>query len=199
LTPVRIPPLLPEGSTLGLVCTGSPPDPTQLDAGREWVASQGYAIRSGRTTEARGGIHALSPKERAEELDRFLSDPEIDGILCVRGGSGTMGMLPHLDYAAAAEHPKPVIGMSDVTALHLALLARSRLVGIAGRMVGQLARERTPYTTARWLEMLRGPWPTHEPLALPAATRLEVLHPGNAEGPLLPCNFSLLAAMIGTP
>jgi len=93
-------------------------------------------------------------------MDFFL-DPTIDGILCVRGGTGSLPILPLLDHDAIAAHPKWIVGLSDPSALLLGLFARSGLVSISGQMVVQLHEGMQEYTETHWKGMLRGDWPEY--------------------------------------
>jgi len=82
----------------------------------------------GRHALARRGYFAGTDAERAADLNHALADDAIDGIWCLRGGYGAMRILDHLDYGALRRRPKPLLGYSDVTALHCAVAARSGLV-----------------------------------------------------------------------
>jgi muramoyltetrapeptide carboxypeptidase len=175
----------------------SPTDEARLVRGVGWLKARGFEVVEAPSTRVRGGIHAGTPAERALEFNAFQKDPSIDGMLCVRGGSGSMGMLDQIDFEAVRERPKLVVGFSDPTALLLALHARTGLVSIAGTMVVQLFDEMHPYTEQRWWEAVRGPW-RRGPLPLPDGHALEVLHPGTCEGTLFPVNFSLFSSLIGT-
>jgi muramoyltetrapeptide carboxypeptidase len=79
------------------------------------------------------GWHAGSPEVRARDLQAAFADPEIDAIQTMRGGCGSAQVIPLLDFDAIAETPKAFIGMSDITALHAALLARTGLATSTGR------------------------------------------------------------------
>jgi len=186
--------------TLGIFAPGSPPAAGPLEAGLARLREAGFRIRLGRTAVAAEGLHAGTPEARAADLHELLADPGVDAILCARGGSGALGLLPLLDYALAARAGKPLIGLSDVTALHLALLARSGRPGVAAPVLTQLA-SLPDYSWERWLEAAAGPLPAG-PVPLPAGLaprRLEGTPAVPAEGLLLPCNLSLLASLIGTP
>jgi muramoyltetrapeptide carboxypeptidase len=195
---------------LGLFCPGSPPRAERLAQGLEWLRDHGFAYKIGASVIPGAGLHAGPALARSRDFMELLLDPKIDALLCVRGGSGTLGLLPHLDYEAASGLDKPVIGLSDATALHLALWHRSGLRGISAPVLVQLSSETPAYTAERWLALVEGrPWAGAVPLphgiALeplrPSAPRSQELGPRErrTEGVLLPCNLSLLTSMIGTP
>lgn len=144
------------------------------------------------------GLHAGSPEKRAADIHALLLDPGIDALLATRGGSGTLGLLPLIDFALVARARKPIIGWSDLTALHLAIWHRAGLPGIAGQVAVQLGPDLPAWSRERWLACVRDSAPAG-PVRLPAETRLTVLVQGTAEGRILPCNFSLLTSLLGTP
>jgi len=62
---------------------------------------------------------ALSIEQRVLEIEELSLDKDIDFILATRGGYGCMEILESLDTDLLQKHSKPIIGCSDITALHL--------------------------------------------------------------------------------
>lgn len=155
-------------------------------------------MRRGATAVAGEGLHAGSPQDRVTDLHSFWLDPDVDAVLATRGGSGTLALLPLVDFALAARVRKPLIGWSDLTALHLALWHRAGVAGIAGQVAVQLGPELPAWSRDRWLACVRHP-DAAGPILLPEGTALTVLAPGTAAGRLFPCNVSLLVSLLGTP
>jgi muramoyltetrapeptide carboxypeptidase len=186
---------------LGLFSPGSPSRPDPFAQGLAWLTAHGFTVVRTEGDPVGSGLHAGPPQERAAALHRLASDPEVEAVLCVRGGSGTPAILPHLDFDLLRRHPKTIIGMSDVTALHLAGLASGGPPGISAPMVVQLSAELPGYSAESWLRAVRGPFPAGE-VPLPPGAALEAVvgagAPDEAEGFLVPCNLSLLAALVGT-
>ena len=96
------------------------------------VRSFGWEPVVGEHALARHGYFAGRDDQRATDLNRALRDDTIDAIWCLRGGYGAMRILESIDYAAAARRPKPVVGYSDITALHSAFALRSDVVTYHG-------------------------------------------------------------------
>ena len=71
---------------------------------------------------ARNGYFAGDDEARAADLNEALRDRRIDGVWCLRGGYGAMRLLDRVDWSALRRHAKPILGYSDVTALHGAIL-----------------------------------------------------------------------------
>jgi len=139
----------------------------------------------------RAGYFAGADADRVADLNRALRDDEIDAIWCLRGGYGTMRILDAVDYDAAARRPKPVIGYSDITALHAALGRRCGMV----MYHGPTARAQLSAYSRASLEcaLVAG----GESCGIAPDAR--VLRGGIAEGRLAGGNLALLSALMGTP
>jgi muramoyltetrapeptide carboxypeptidase len=152
---------------------------------------------------ARYGYLAGSDAERLADLNAALADPDIDAIWCMRGGYGLTRILDAVDTAALARRPKPVIGFSDITAL---LLGLWRATGVV-TFHGPTARQMLPAFTRRQFErVLATPAPPGRlerlrppaDVLVPRWPRIVAIHGGQAEGPLVGGNLSLLQCLVGT-
>ena len=94
--------------------------PEAVDRAVERVRAWGWDPVLGEHARARHGYLAGSDEQRAADLDAALRSPDNDAIWCLRGGYGTMRILDRVAWRALAERPRPLIGFSDNTALHLA-------------------------------------------------------------------------------
>jgi muramoyltetrapeptide carboxypeptidase len=99
---------------------------------------------------------AGSPEGRAADLASLFDDPEVDVVHCMQGGYGSAQAIPFLDFEVIAENPKPLLGFSDITALHVAIRQHTGLAtfyapGVAG--VGD--KDVTSFTRERLLDVLR--------------------------------------------
>ena len=134
---------------------------------------------------------AGSDDRRLAELHAALTDPGIRAVFCARGGYGATRLLRQLAASAPAGAPKPLIGFSDITALHLWLQAYGR-ISIHGPVLTQLPRL-SAATCTRLFDLLESVRPA-PPLA-GTATYVG----GVAEGPLLGGNLSVFTRLLGTP
>jgi muramoyltetrapeptide carboxypeptidase len=143
---------------------------------------------------------ALDPadaRERVDELNELLARDDLDAIFCLRGGFGLLRILDRVDYVAARANPKLVIGYSDVTALHLALLTKAGLPGISGPMVAPDWPRLDEDTESQFWSVAGGEAPME--VLGPGRERLTGKRDGAHEGPLVGGNLSMLAALVGTP
>ena len=132
---------------------------------------------------------AAPPTEAAEELNRHLRDPEVRAIFSLTGGRMTLSYLDLIDLEAVRADPKPVLGMSDISALHLALHARTGLVSLHSDLLTVGFGEWDEKGPARRLELANlyhRVLTKDAPLGpLPAGRPWESWRPGRAEGPLI--------------
>jgi muramoyltetrapeptide carboxypeptidase len=126
---------------------------------------------------------------RLTEVKRGWEDDRLKAVFIARGGYGAMRLLDRLRFDAAKT--KPLIGFSDVTALHCALQTAG-VRSLHGAVVTQLGRQK-PDAQQRLFDLLESPNPP-DPLHAK-----EMLVPGTVEGPLLGGNLSVLTRLIGTP
>jgi muramoyltetrapeptide carboxypeptidase len=146
------------GSTIGIVTPGSPAETrAEVERGVAWWESQGYRVKLMPGALEQDDWHAGSPEVRARDLQAAFADPEIDAIQTMRGGYGSAQVIPLLDFEAIAETPKFFVGLSDITALHAALLVHAGLATFYGpslTMVGSPSP--SPLTVDRLLQVLAG-------------------------------------------
>jgi muramoyltetrapeptide carboxypeptidase len=129
---------------------------------------------------------------RLADLNEALRDPSVRGILCLRGGYGLQRIVDEVDFAAAGADPKPMMGYSDITALHVALWCEAGLPTVHGPTAGHLFKGADG---ARRVLM------SGDPVTLaadPAESTFSVRVGGRAEGTLLGGNLTILASTAGT-
>lgn len=181
-------PALRPGDPVVAIAPASPFDRASFEAGLTIIGRR-YQVHYDPGVLTRHRYLAGSDDRRLGELKSALESTGARAVFCARGGYGMMRLLPALEGVAVA--PKPVIGFSDITALHH-LLQQHRLVSIHGPVLTQLSRLDAG-THARLFELLES--------AAPAAdlSGTETYVAGVAEGPLLGGNLSVLTRLLGTP
>lgn len=196
------PEVLAPGSVLGVVAPAGPVDErSRLLRGVAALEGLGFRVELGAHVLDRDGHLAGRDRDRAEDLLTMLERPDVDAVMCLRGGDGTMRTalaldLPRLRRLRAAP-PKPFVGFSDITVLHAVLARELGWTTFYGPMVGMLARA-TDYTIAGFRRALM----TAEPFEVPpdpADPYVETVVPGRAQGPLVGGCLALVAQLVGTP
>ncbi|MEU0249778.1 S66 peptidase family protein [Streptomyces sp. NPDC006235] len=141
-----------------------------------------------------GGRHrwwsAARPAEIAEELNALLRDPEVRAIIAHDGGQTALGYLDLIDFEAITAGPKPILGFSDISLLHLVLYARTGLVGFHTDMatpgLGGHWQRATAARRAELEELYSTLLTGTEPIgALPATPTWECWRAGRTEGRLI--------------
>lgn len=203
---LRRPPALRPGDTVGIVAPSRPVlEPAQYRRGKAVLRSLGFALREGRTVRLRRGWMAGTPQQQAADLHRMFADPQVQAIIAQAGGTSAIRVLPHLDYELIAEHPKPFIGMSDITTYHLALYTRCGLVGFhmddvsfgLGLNYARAAPELQARARDLTLRLLTQARPLGE-LATWSGQRV-AWRSGRCSGPLIGGCLQVLCRLLGTP
>lgn len=199
MTYVR-PERLHPGDVIGICAPASPPaSESDLEKGIRYLERLGFRVEIGRHARRRHGYLAGRDIERASDLNALFADRRVKAIFVARGGYGSSRILPILDYHSIRRNPKILVGYSDVTALHFALLSMTGLISFSGPMVAAElasgisgAREESFWRTL----MSARPQPPLTGDGLIGSRRPP--HPPHS-GRLLAGNLSLVAALVGTP
>lgn len=125
---------LKKGDTIGLVAPASNVNKEKLKEAVENLKDLGFNIKIGKSVEKVWYSFAGTDEERANDINEFFKDESIDAIMCVRGGYGGIRILSLLDYENIKKNPKPFIGYSDVTSLHMAFFKKCNLQTYHGPM-----------------------------------------------------------------
>lgn len=181
-----------------MVAPGSAPgDPDRLRQGIERLKSLGFEIELDPPEIQSVGYLAGTDEARIASFNRMLTRKDIKAIFCVRGGFGSLRILPFIDYNAARANPKLLVGYSDITALHLALYERSGWYGLQGPMVAVEWPDIEASIEQMFWDLATGGWSGR--LAGPHGERLTGIRSGTVDGTLLGGNLSVITAMVGTP
>jgi muramoyltetrapeptide carboxypeptidase len=179
------------GDAVAVVAPAGPFDKTALELGLAVIGGR-YPVRFDERIYSRKRYLAGDDERRFTELTTALADPEIKAVFCARGGYGAMRLLPRL-ASWASEHSlpaKPLIGFSDITALHQWLQSNG-IASIHAPVLTQLGR--VPAESPQRLFSLLESTAPAEPL-IGNATYVG----GTVEGPLLGGNLSVFTRLLGT-
>jgi muramoyltetrapeptide carboxypeptidase len=184
-------PTIRSGARVALVAPAGPlRGEEDLRRAQENARSFGWQPVTGTHVLAREGYLAGSDAARLSDLNAALNDEHVDAVWCLRGGYGAMRLLDSVDYAALRRQPKPVIGYSDITALHAAISTRCETVTFHGPTARAAL---TAFSRSSLDRALSGGDSCGN------APDSETLHGGRARGRLIGGNLALLGAVSGTP
>lgn len=124
-----------------------------IDKGAATLQSWGHQVSVAPHAKGQFGRFAGTPEERAADIVEALEDPTVDILWCSRGGYGVVQMLDQIPLSLIREANKPVIGYSDVTALHM-LWNKAGVKSVHAPMMKHLADDPTHRTTKVLRELL---------------------------------------------
>jgi len=137
--------LLKVGDQVGIVAPGATFNREKFDKGIDRIKSMGLRPIFSPSLFSRDFLFAGTVEERASDFIKFARDPQIKAIWCVRAGAGAYAVA-QLIAEKCGKHKIPkrskmVIGMSDVTALHLLLTQTWKWPVIHGPLIERLSSE----------------------------------------------------------
>ncbi len=137
--PTLLPPKLKPGDRIRFVSPASTPEPQEVMRQVTLLKEWGFAVDFGAHVYDKLGYLAGSDEDRLADLDDAFRDPGVRAIFATRGGKGSYRIADRIDFEAVRRDPKPLVGFSDITILHLMLWKRCRLIGIGGGLLGDTA------------------------------------------------------------
>ncbi len=184
---------LREGDTISIVAPASPITREKIQPGLDLLTQAGFKSKLGSHLFCQEHYLAGTDEERASDLQVAFDDPETQAVWCARGGYGCARLIPHLDVDRMAETGKMLIGFSDVTSIHLALLRRG-MASVHGPMAISFVLDREPWVHESFRSALAGSFDRP-----PGAPTGHTLVPGVAEGEVVGGCLCLLTDSLATP
>lgn len=114
----QMPDLLKTGDSVAIVATARKVSPEELRPAIRLFESWGVRVLVGENAYAECDQFAGTDEQRAADLQWALDNADIKAVFCARGGYGTVRIIDRVDFSRFAQHPKWIVGYSDVTVLH---------------------------------------------------------------------------------
>tara|TARA_B100001013_G_scaffold179226_1_gene107798 strand:+ start:1594 stop:2556 length:963 start_codon:yes stop_codon:yes gene_type:complete len=184
------------GDCIGIISPSYWLSEDDLQRTASYLKANGYRLKLGPSNLLRRGPFAGQPQERADDIHRMFSDPEINAVICARGGYGANRVLPLIDYELIRENPKIFIGYSDITAYLTSITQKTGLVTFHGPMLVSYKKRFVKYNFELMEQVLTGK--KEVKIKYPKALSPKVLKSGIATGPLWGGNITLLTNRLGT-
>ncbi|MDE6006083.1 MAG: LD-carboxypeptidase [Muribaculaceae bacterium] len=190
-----VPPSLQSGDVVAIVSPATIVKEEYIDGASEFLRSEGFTPRvMPHAKGASSGSYAASDEDRLADLREAFQDSDVKAILCARGGYGCNHLLEGVGEELVREHPKWLIGFSDVSALH-ALSGRAGVVSLHAPMAKHLATlPCDQYCTRALMRILTEGLPI-EYIAPPHPFNRE----GESEGMLIGGNLAVINGLADTP
>lgn len=186
---VSLPARVMAGDKVRLVSPASYPPAEWIEESVRILEGWGLIAEVAEHAVARYGYMAGRDCERLADLNEAFRDPGVRAVITTVGGAGAYRVADDIDFDAVLADPKPVVGFSDITYLHLALWQHCRVPGIHGCLAGA-----TAISTVRQLLM------TTDPLVLErdsTAVSAAIHVGGQARGRLIGGNLTSVATSVG--
>jgi muramoyltetrapeptide carboxypeptidase len=191
------------GQTIGIISpSAASADRMEYTFAKEAMEAMGLKVKVGSNFKNRFGHLAGTDEERAADFNAMFADPEVKAIICLRGGSGAARILPLIDYEQVKANPKPLLGYSDITALHCALQSQTGLISFhgpngSGSWNSFHANQFQQLFFDQKLLSFKNEVTKGDDLVA-KGNRIQTLTKGTAEGKILGGNLTVLTALSGS-
>jgi muramoyltetrapeptide carboxypeptidase len=189
-------PFVRPGDLVRFVSPASRPDPNGVETCGEILRRWGLRVDIAPHAFAKLGYLAGSDDDRLADLADALREPSVRAVFATRGGKGSYRIAERLPFDAIARDSKPIVGFSDITALHLMLWRQCRTVTVHGALTSEaegLPSEKAAGSLRRVL-MEVGPFAVE---ADPTIGSAALTTSGRAQGPLIGGNLDMIGAAAG--
>lgn len=200
--PRILPKRLKKGDLIGLATPGGYISNEELQQAVETLERLGFRAYYEDSVLSTYGYFAGTDQERSDELMHMFTNPDVDAILCVRGGYGAIRILDLLDFDLIRQNPKVIIGYSDITALLTSIYERTGLITFHGPVGVSTFNE---FTVKSFEKVLVDPknrykYPYERDTETEDNPEYDVytITDGIAEGELIGGNLSVIDSMIGS-
>ena len=167
-------------------------EPKYIDGAKQVLASWNCTPSEGKFAREKHGRFAGTEQQRIHDLQSALNNPNVEAILCSRGGYGLAQIIDKIDFTEFRKNPKWIIGFSDITILHNAISALGipSLHAIMAKHLTELSENSPPVAMLK--QILLGEKPTY------TVASHSLNKQGKAVGKLVGGNLSVLMGSRGT-
>ncbi|WP_303857954.1 S66 peptidase family protein [Aminicella lysinilytica] len=196
---MKYPKKLKAGGTIGIVSPSSPVSAEREEQCVKVLENLGYKVKKADNIAANyGGYMAGTGETRGKWINKMFADPEVDAIICVRGGDGGHRSMQYIDADIVKSNPKIFVGYSDITSMHLYFNQKCGLVTFHGPMVSSNIVDDFDEETAKSFFDAINADVDYE-FTNTKGFDIKALKTGKAQGQLVGGNLAILTASIGTP
>ena len=214
---------LKKGDSIGVFSPSSPitkTSPNRTKRAIEYLEDKGFKVVKGSLTGKSDYYRSGSIKERVEELNSLIRNPNVRCIMSTIGGMNSNSLLPYIDYEAFKKDPKIIIGYSDVTSILLGIYAKTGISTYYGPALVASFGEFEPYVSETYkyfknilMDEIQYPyevkmpkfwtdeyinWETQDRSKVPVENSLVTVNDGVCEGRLIGGNLNTMMGIWGT-
>ena len=191
---MKTPAFLKKGDIVALITpSGFISDETPILLAEQLLTSWGLQSVRGKNILKKNSYLAGTDEQRLQDFQEALDNPKVKAIWAIRGGYGSMRILPKLNFDSFKKQPKWIIGFSDITAIHnkIHLLGYKSLHALMPVQLKDTNFSTKPLNSLHYAlfgESLEN--------IVPASKNNKT---GSAVGILVGGNLSILESLLGTP
>lgn len=189
---------LQKGDKVAIIAPASPSDKNLIDKCIASLNELGLKVVIGESCLSEHGFLSGTDDIRANDINCMFADKNIKGIFALRGGYGCARLLDLIDFKLIKKNPKIFIGYSDITALHIAINQKSKLITYHGPMISTELIKGLDEYSADYYKKFIFEHEKIEELLNPEGNSLEIINNGIASGELIGGNLSLICSSLGT-
>lgn len=193
---------LSSNALIGIVSPGGPSSKDRFVLGLQELERRGFrSICPLDPTTYYGkydhGFASGSIQARTQSFMELVENPEVELLLSVRGAYGSLDILPHLDFKKIREAGKPLVALSDISALLVSFADKAGVQAIHGPSLASAfadgaSSEDAKESVDELFSLLQNP--NHRP-----EYSLHVLRGGVGKGQIIASNLTMLLCLLGTP
>lgn len=187
---------LERGDTIGIAAPASIETLENIENGIARLKSLGFKIKKGKHILDKWGYFSGTDEDRAKDIMDMFEDREVKLILCIRGGYGSMRLLPFIDFNMVRKNPKLFVGYSDITVLMNSFYERAGLITFHGPMLSSNLYVMDTLESFL-ISVMEGykEYSIANPVNVPMRSNTDKI----AEGEIVGGNLSMICSTLGTP
>lgn len=185
---------LKQGDTIGILATaGAVEEKENVLRAKKFFEARGYKVVLSENVFDKFRYLSGTDEKKIEEMHKFFSNPEINAIICMRGGYGAIRLIKNLDYDLISNNPKIFCGYSDISALSIMMLKKSNLMTYWGPLAQSDFGVENPneFTINSFFEAVTSDKLNYKP------EKGKVYHDGEAQGILWGGNLATVVSLCG--
>lgn len=186
------PPNLNSGDKAIIISPSGNIDLQYINGACQVLQSWGLVVEIATHAEGQYGRFGGTVDQRIADLQQAMDDPDVRLIFCSRGGYGIVHLLDKLNFERIKKYPKWIVGYSDITALHLALL-QDGIVSLHAPMARHLTEDSLDIASSYLKDSLFINMPEY------SLDSHSLNREGLVRGKLFGGNLAVLSGLIGTP
>lgn len=186
------PPNLNSGDKAVIISPSGNIDLQYINGACQVLQNWGLVVEIATHAEGQYGRFGGTVDQRIADLQQAMDDPDVRLIFCSRGGYGIVHLLDKLNFEGIKKYPKWIVGYSDITALHLALL-QDGIVSLHAPMARHLTEDSLDIASSYLKDSLFINMPEY------SRDSHSLNREGLVRGKLFGGNLAVLSGLIGTP